>query len=58
VPIGLFQQHTGLNLMSLQPAIKQAQAKQLLIIQDGYMKPTLLGQRYLNELLTLFLNDE
>lgn len=58
VPIGLFQQHTGLNLISLESAIKQAQAKQLLIIQDGYIKPTLLGQRYLNELLTLFLNDE
>jgi oxygen-independent coproporphyrinogen-3 oxidase len=56
VPLGLFQQRTGLNLMTLEPAIKQAQAKKLLIIQDGYIKPTLLGQRYLNELLELFLN--
>lgn len=56
VPLGLFQQRTGLNLMMLEPAIKQAQNKKLLIIQDGYIKPTLLGQRYLNELLELFLN--
>lgn len=56
VPLGLFQQRTGLNLMTLEPAIKQAQNKKLLIIQDGYIKPTLLGQRYLNELLELFLN--
>jgi oxygen-independent coproporphyrinogen-3 oxidase len=56
VPLALFQQHTGLNLITLEPAIKQAQAKKLLIIQDGYIKPTMLGQRYLNELLQLFLN--
>ncbi len=56
VPLTLFQQHTGLNLITLEPAIKQAQQKKLLVIENGYIKPTLLGQRYLNELLQFFLD--
>ncbi|PKO46540.1 MAG: oxygen-independent coproporphyrinogen III oxidase-like protein [Betaproteobacteria bacterium HGW-Betaproteobacteria-22] len=57
VPLSLFQQHTGRNLLTLESTIKQAQNKKLLAIEHGYIKPTLLGQRYLNELLQLFLND-
>lgn len=56
VPAQLFQQHTGLNLQSLAHAIKKAQDKGLLSMQHGYIKPTLLGQRFLNELLELFLD--
>ncbi|MDD2833221.1 MAG: radical SAM family heme chaperone HemW [Methylotenera sp.] len=56
VPLGLFQQHTGLSLNKLEPNIKLAQNKKLLIIENGYIRPTLLGQRFLNELLELFLN--
>ncbi|MEO7344868.1 MAG: radical SAM family heme chaperone HemW [Methylotenera sp.] len=55
VPLTLFQQRTGLNIHTLDAAVKKAQDKDLLIIANGNMQPTLLGQRFLNELLELFL---
>ncbi|NOT65606.1 MAG: oxygen-independent coproporphyrinogen III oxidase-like protein [Methylotenera sp.] len=55
VPVNLFQQRTGLNIRVLEAAIKKAQSKGLLEINGGIMRPTLLGQRFLNELLELFL---
>ena len=55
VPLSLFQQRTGLNIQTLDVAIKKAQNKGLLTIANGNMQPTLLGQRFLNELLELFL---
>ena len=55
VPVDLFQQRTGLNIYQLEAAIKKAQNKGLLAIENGNMQPTLLGQRFLNELLELFL---
>ncbi|MBA3695453.1 MAG: oxygen-independent coproporphyrinogen III oxidase-like protein [Methylotenera sp.] len=55
VPLDLFQQRTGLGLHTLDIAIKKAQAKGLLVIEQGRIMPTLLGQRFLNELLELFL---
>jgi oxygen-independent coproporphyrinogen-3 oxidase len=55
VPIDLFQQRTGLNIHSLENALKKTQDKGLLVIKQGNMRPTLLGQRFLNELLELFL---
>ena len=56
VPLRLFQQRTGLNLHTLDAAIEKAQNKGLLLVANGNMQPTLLGQRFLNELLELFLN--
>ena len=56
VPINLFQQRTGLNIHTLEAAIKSAQNKGLLELSNGRIRPTLLGQRFLNELLELFLN--
>jgi len=56
VPISLFQQRTGLPIQNLESAIKTALDKQLLTVFDGHIKPTLLGQRFLNELLEIFLN--
>ncbi len=56
VPLNLFQQRTGLSLHTLDAAIKKAQSKGLLTVQHDRMQPTLLGQRFLNELLELFLN--
>jgi len=55
VPIALFQQRTGLSISMLETAIRKAQSKGLLTIADNRMQPTLLGQRFLNELLELFL---
>ncbi|MGZ8252202.1 MAG: radical SAM family heme chaperone HemW [Methylophilaceae bacterium] len=55
----LFQQRTGLPISTVQNAIKTAKAKGLLEISgdinNEIIKPTLLGQRFLNELLQLFL---
>ncbi len=56
VPISLFQQRTGLNPHTLNDALTFAQNKGLLSIDQIYIKPTPLGQRFLNELLELFLN--
>jgi len=55
VPVNLFQQRTGLSIDRLEITIKRAQSKGLLILENGNMQPTLLGQRFLNELLALFL---
>lgn len=56
VPLELFQQRTGLHLQTLHDAIKKAQSKGLLSIQGNKIQPTPLGQRFLNELLGIFLD--
>lgn len=56
VPVGLFQQRTGLPLKHIETQIKLAQQKGLLHVEHQFIKPSLLGQRFLNELLALFLN--
>lgn len=56
VPIHLFQQRTGLTLHQLELQIRKAQDRGLLVIENGNMMPSLLGQRFLNELLALFLD--
>jgi len=57
--VGLFQQRTGLPISTVEMVMKQARAKGLLEISGEakreIIKPTLLGQRFLNELLQLFL---
>ncbi len=55
VPLNLFQQRAGLQISSLQAAIKKAQNKGLLEVTSNQLRPTILGQRFLNELLELFL---
>lgn len=57
VPVNLFQMRTGLHINTLETSISQAQNKKLIEIKNGYIKPTLLGQRFLNELLTLFMTN-
>ncbi|WP_137719532.1 radical SAM family heme chaperone HemW [Methylobacillus flagellatus] len=51
----LFQQRTGLPLSAVQDAINLARRRELLTVTPEAIQPTLLGQRYLNELLQLFL---
>ncbi|HWU82559.1 MAG TPA: radical SAM family heme chaperone HemW, partial [Methylophilaceae bacterium] len=53
--IGLFQQRTGRAMAEIEPALKTANARGLIVIEGDAIKPTLLGQRFLNELLQLFL---
>ena len=52
----LFAQHTGLNITSLSTKLHTAQSKGLLKPSLTRIKPTLRGQRYLNDLLQLFLD--
>lgn len=56
VPLSLFQQRTGLPIANQQHALKKAQEKGLLEISADRIRPTLQGQRFLNELLALFLD--
>ncbi len=58
--LDLFEQRTGLSPMLIKNKLKQAQEKGLIEQKRSLenrilIKPTLLGQRFLNELLQLFL---
>lgn len=52
----LFEQRTGLPLSSIEPALAEAESKGLLTRSASRIAPTLRGQRFLNELLQLFLH--
>lgn len=55
VEASLFQQRTGLPLRTIQSTLLAAQQQGLLAEQSGVIAPTLKGQRFLNELLGMFL---
>ncbi|MHB1216355.1 MAG: radical SAM family heme chaperone HemW [Thiobacillus sp.] len=55
VPAGLFDERTGLPLIVCTAALEQARALGLLAHDATRLKPTLQGQRFLNDLLELFL---
>ena len=52
---GLFQERTGLPPMTIAKRLKEAENKGLITQDAEFIKPTLMGQRYLNDLLTIFL---
>lgn len=56
-PSALFSERTGLPLSRLQNELLAAQRGELLEVTSDYMRPTQRGQRYLNQLLQLFLQD-
>lgn len=51
----LFQERTGLSLTELDKAMRTAVSHGLIEKDDHTIRPTLRGQRFLNELLQLFL---
>jgi len=55
--IDLFEQRTGLSLSSIDSEIKLCLEKGLLEKNNGTIKPTLLGQNFLNDLLQIFLRN-
>jgi putative oxygen-independent coproporphyrinogen III oxidase len=55
VPLTLFQERTGLPLERIEAPLIRARQDGLLQIEDGTLRPTLLGQRFLNDLLERFL---
>ncbi len=56
VELSLFQQRTGLSLQMIQAGLLRATQKGLITQELKRIKPTVSGQRYLNDLLGLFLN--
>jgi oxygen-independent coproporphyrinogen-3 oxidase len=57
VPVALFAERTGLPITALGPALDAAEARGLLQRDHLAMRPTALGLRYLNDLVSLFLPD-
>ncbi len=52
----LLEERTGLPLASVEPALAEAETKGLLSRDAERIAPTMQGQRFLNELLQLFLD--
>src|ERR1700741_498929 len=57
-PAALFEERTGLPLMVLEEQLKRGEAGGLVGADWKRVRPTARGQRFLNELLALFLADE
>jgi oxygen-independent coproporphyrinogen-3 oxidase len=57
-PIALFEERTGQPLMILEKKLQKAEQAGLLERDWRRLRPTARGQRFLNELLELFLCDE
>jgi oxygen-independent coproporphyrinogen-3 oxidase len=57
VPAALFEERTGLPLIVCTAALERARAQGLLERDASRLRPTLPGQRFLNDLLALFLPD-
>ena len=55
VPVALFEERTGLPLNVCTAALERARSRGLLERDAIRLKPTLQGQRFLNDLLELFL---
>src|SRR5690606_7734422 len=53
--LDLFQLRTGLPISRIEAGLKIARDKGLIEVENNLIKPTLLGQRFLNELLQLFV---
>jgi len=58
VPATLFEARTALPLITCTAALERARARGLLEPGATRLQPTLLGQRFLNDLLAVFLPDE
>ena len=50
-----FEEKTGLNISIIDKELKAAIDKKLISMDHGMIRPTLLGQRFLNDLLSIFL---
>ena len=53
----LFQQRTGLPLITIRDTLQAAVQQRLLEHQETRIRPTLKGRRFLNNLLEMFLNE-
>ena len=57
-PLSHFTERTGLSLTVVQGELRKAEEKGLIVRDHATLKPTLRGQRFLNDLLQLFLPAE
>jgi putative oxygen-independent coproporphyrinogen III oxidase len=55
IPKKLFVERTGLPLSIIESNLTQAINKKLLIVDAEHLLPTALGQRFLNDLISLFM---
>jgi len=53
----LFERHTGLPLSNITESLEQAVDKELLHVSDDMIQASAHGQRYLNNLLGIFMSD-
>ena len=56
--LGLFAERTGLNVVQILDGISQAQTRGFIERHHQRIVPTQLGQRFLNDLVQLFLAEE
>jgi oxygen-independent coproporphyrinogen-3 oxidase len=56
-PPALFEERTGLPLMFIEKKLQKAEEAGLLERDWSRIRPTARGQRFLNELVALFLSD-
>ena len=56
IPFSEFENYTGLKRNLLEKQLQQAVAKELMIVDKEVCRVTPLGHRYLNELLTIFMD--
>ena len=57
-PVHRFIERTGLPLTSIEPALQEAERRGLIARDYEKIAPTPLGQRFLNDLQALFLQDK
>ncbi len=56
-PVSLFAERTGLQIALAEKPLREAEARGLIARDHERIRPTPLGQRFLNDLLQLFLPD-
>lgn len=56
-PLALLQERTGLAITAIQPQLETAEQQGLIVRDLQTLRPTRKGQRFLNDLLGLFLPD-
>jgi putative oxygen-independent coproporphyrinogen III oxidase len=54
-PAGSFSERTGLQIAAAEKPLREAEARGLIVRDHERIRPTELGQRFLNDLLQLFL---
>jgi coproporphyrinogen III oxidase-like Fe-S oxidoreductase len=57
-PNALFSERTGMPLISIARELELAETRGLLMRDHLNTRPTVVGQRFLNDLLQIFLRDE